>query len=93
MNIKLLLTSLLAATVLVSATFAYFSDTKTAQNNTFQAGTLDLSLEETAPQGIDAAGNLTWAPGTEFEGSINLRNDGTIPIDSLTLQAQTEAAE
>ena len=83
----------LSAIGLIAATGAYFSDRESADANKFSAGTLDLSLENPAPAGADALADRPWTPGTEFEGSIDLRNDGTLPIGSILMQAQTEISE
>ena len=89
----ILILAALAAIGLTAATGAYFSDRESASSNAFSAGTLDLSLEESEPQGADAIGNINWAPGMEFEGSIGLRNDGSLPIENVSLQAETEISE
>lgn len=94
MNAKLIIILAAAAgAVSIAATGAYYSNHKTADANAFSAGTLDLSLEDPAPAGTDALAGQPWTPGTEFESSIDLRNDGTLPIGSITMQAATEIAE
>ena len=90
---RLIYICLLSAAAAVAATTAYFADSKLSRNNTFTAGTLDLSLEENAPQSASALGGIDWQPGSEFEGRIDLKNDGTIPMGSVFLQAQSETSE
>lgn len=50
-NTRILLsfvTVVVAAAVIIGATFAFFSDTETSQNNTLTAGALDLKIDNTS---------------------------------------------
>jgi len=59
-----------------SATMAYFSDTATSTGNTFTAGTLGLTLDETGTIPI----NLTnMQPGDIESGSMTVENTGSLP--------------
>lgn len=57
------------------ATSAYFTDTETSTGNTFTAGTLDLTLNETGGAPI----NLTnMQPGDMSSGTITVTNVGSL---------------
>ncbi|SEU09542.1 spore coat-associated protein N [Salinibacillus kushneri] len=60
-------------------TFAYFNDTETS-NNTFAAGTLDLSMD---PQVVFDVGNLK--PGDYMIRDFELQNTGSLDIKSVLL--------
>ncbi|GGE77471.1 CalY family protein [Priestia taiwanensis] len=60
-------------------TFAYFNDTAET-NNTFAAGTLDLSVD---PVEIVNVGNLK--PGDTIFRPFEIRNDGSLDIDDVFL--------
>lgn len=77
---------------LVFVTTAWFFDRETADNNGIGAGTLDLALDEPAA-GLDAISGRDWNPGDEIEETIILKNNGSLPIGDLYLQAEIEAAE
>lgn len=61
-----------------SATRAYFSDTETSNNNTFAAGSLDLTVN--GNNGTNTVGfNVTgMRPGNQPHGSFTLANIGSI---------------
>lgn len=63
-------------------TFAYFSDSETT-NNTFAAGTLDLSIN---PEVIVEVDNL--APGDSITRDFELGNNGTLDIDKVLLDTE-----
>ncbi len=78
---KKILSSLSIITIMavfaVGGSIAYFSDTETSTGNIFQAGTLDLKVEENDP--------TTWKfvvpdikPGDEGEAEAEIKNTGTI---------------
>lgn len=81
-----------ALAAMISATDAYFADREISQNNTISAGTLDLALDETV-KSPDALLNKNWQPGDELEEAIGLRNNGTLPINDIFTQAQTEVSD
>ncbi|AQS56342.1 CalY family protein [Novibacillus thermophilus] len=61
-------------------TFAYFSDSEQT-NNTFAAGTLDLSVEPTEIIAID-----NMKPGDSFIRDFELQNNGSLDIDKVYLE-------
>ncbi|AKB29845.1 hypothetical protein MSSIT_3126 [Methanosarcina siciliae T4/M] len=79
LNKRMLLSVLIIGTVAVVAgagTWAAFSDTETSNNNTFTAGTLDLTLGQLVTGGVNLANIYPGANGTmawdvENVGSIN----------------------
>ena len=71
----------------VKFTIAYFQDVEKSQNNVFSAGTLDLSLGEPSVA-IWQAENMM--PGDEVEGELELKNDGSLPIESLLMSVEIE---
>lgn len=62
------------AAIVIGATTAYFSDTETSTGNTFTAGTLDLTLEESDGVPITLT---NMAPGDSASGTITVQNSGT----------------
>ncbi|AQS56427.1 MAG: CalY family protein [Novibacillus thermophilus] len=70
----------LGLSLVVGGTFAYFSDTATA-NNTFTAGTLDLALD---PEVIIDVENLV--PGDSEFRTFYLENNGTLDIKEVLLR-------
>lgn len=74
-----MMTAAFGLTLIVGGTYAYFSDSVTT-NNTFAAGTLDLSVNPTTI--IDAGG---LKPGDSITRDFELRNDGTLDIEKVTL--------
>ncbi|HLR80738.1 MAG TPA: CalY family protein [Bacillota bacterium] len=63
-------------------TFAYFSDTEET-NNTFAAGTLDLTAEPTEIINIDH-----MKPGDSFIRDFELRNEGSLDIGKVYLETE-----
>lgn len=61
-------------------TFAYFSDSEKT-NNTFAAGTLDLSIEPTEIINVENIG-----PGDSFIRDFELQNNGSLDIDKVFLE-------
>jgi len=65
-------------------TWAYFQDTKTSTGNVFAAGTLDLKTND-----VDGVTQTLYAsnlkPGDSVEGSITLKNTGSVAGSSLDL--------
>ncbi len=78
---KVLIVAVLALFVVMTAVgaYAYFSDTETAADNSFAAGTLDLKTGNT--DGVSQSYTVTNLKPTDWAlaGQINLKNDGTIP--------------
>mgnify|MGYP001255359215 FL=1 len=84
MNVKKQLSmgmmSLLLGIILIAGgTYAYFSDSEIS-NNTFAAGTLDLSMN---PSEIINIGNLK--PGDSMIRDFELHNSGTLDMSKVTL--------
>lgn len=84
MNIKKqvgfgLMTAVLGVSLIGGGTYAYFNDSEVS-NNTFAAGTLDLSLNPTEVINID---NIK--PGDSMVRDFELHNDGTLDIDKVLL--------
>lgn len=75
-----MISAALGLTLVTGGTYAYFSDTEVT-NNTFAAGTLDLSVEPTAIIDID---NLK--PGDSVTRDFELQNNGTLDIEKVTLE-------
>lgn len=70
----------LGLTLIGGGTYAYFSSEATT-NNTFAAGTLDLSAEPTTIIDVE---NLQ--PGDSIERDFELQNNGSLDIDKVTLE-------
>ncbi len=79
--------ALITAALYVSYTSSYFQDEEKSENNVFQAGTLDLVINEPA-NAVWTAEN--WLPGDEVEGEIEFENTGNIPIESLLMEVEIE---
>lgn len=73
-------TAALGLALIAGGTFAYFSDSETT-NNTFAAGTLDLSVEPTQLIDVD---NLK--PGDTMIRDFELQNNGTLDIKRVLLE-------
>ncbi len=68
-NTKVLLSGaviLVAAALVIGATFAFFSDTETSTGNLFQAGAIDLKVDNTSYV-TNADGVLVTSPNTSWE--------------------------
>lgn len=81
---KGLLTAALGFSLMGGGTYAYFSDTEIV-NNTFAAGTLDLSVN---PETIVNVENLK--PGDEISREFTLTNNGTLDIHKVLLNTSYE---
>lgn len=73
-------TAVLGVSLLSGGTFAYFSDQEIS-NNTFAAGTLDLSINPETVINID---NIK--PGDSMMREFILSNDGSLKIDTVDLE-------
>ena len=72
-------TAMLGLSLIGGGTYAYFSDKEVSQN-TFAAGTLDLSVD---PEVVINVDNLK--PGDEMERGFQLVNKGTLTIGDVKL--------
>lgn len=73
-NTKVLLSGamiLAAAAVVIGATFAFFSDTETSQDNTFVAGDIDLKIDNTSYAIDHNIPNFNGTPSGVLVASIN----------------------
>jgi|SRR5699024_10245717 len=74
-----IMSAALGLTLIGGGTYAYFSDSETT-NNTFAAGTLDLSVNPTT---IIDVGDLK--PGDSITKDFELQNNGSLDIEKVTL--------
>jgi len=75
-----LMSAVLGLSLVAGGTYAYFSDSEVT-NNTFAAGTLDLSIEPTEIINVE---NLK--PGDWMVRTFELQNNGTLDIDKVFLE-------
>ncbi|WP_164217803.1 CalY family protein [Virgibacillus sp. YIM 98842] len=75
-----ILSMTLGLSLVGGGTFAYFSDSETT-NNTFSAGTIDLTAEPAAILEVD---NL--APGDSMIRDFELQNTGSLDIEKVYLE-------
>lgn len=73
------MTAALGLALISGGTYAYFSDTAVS-NNTFAAGTIDLSVDPTEVINVD---NIK--PGDSMVRDFELHNNGTLDIDKVLL--------
>jgi len=73
------ITAALGFSLIGGGTYAYFSDSETT-NNTFAAGTLDLSVN---PSTVVNVNNIK--PGDEIKREFQLTNNGTLTISKVLL--------
>ena len=85
--LKALIPLIVVLSITIGFTIAYFQDVEKSQNNVFSAGTLDLSLGEPSVA-VWKAENMM--PGDEVEGELELKNDGSLPIESLLMSVEIE---
>ncbi len=81
------LSAALGISLIGGGTFAYFSDTEET-NNTFAAGTLDLSVDPTTVIDVD---NIK--PGDVMVREFELINGGTLDISSIDLSTAYEVID
>ena len=72
-----------ALSLMGGATYAYFTDSVTSQNNTFSTGTLDINISQNDPDpesfdNIESISN--WAPGDSQLVEFNIQNAGSLPV-------------
>ena len=77
-----------ASALLIGATFAFFSDTSTSNNNKFTSGVLNLEVKDDDEGFQDSVVASTvsptnWAPGGSFGSYICFRNSGSIDIEEI----------
>ncbi|MFA1821728.1 TasA family protein [Virgibacillus oceani] len=87
MNIKKqlgmgIMSAALGISLIGGGTFAYFSDSETTEN-TFAAGTLDLSAEPTTIIDVD-----NMKPGDSMTRTFELHNDGSLDIERVYLDTE-----
>ncbi|MBI2034686.1 MAG: hypothetical protein HYT11_03070 [Candidatus Levybacteria bacterium] len=86
------LSILASLSLMLGATYAFFSSTATSTDNVFGTGTLELLLDDvddtTPATTVDASfGDSSMAPGDETSGFISMHNDGSIDIAEVNLGA------
>jgi spore coat-associated protein N len=74
-----IMAGIMGVSLIGGGTYAYFSDSEVT-NNTFAAGTLDLSVQPTTIINIE---NI--APGDTMTRTFELHNEGTLDIKDVTL--------
>lgn len=75
----------------VGVTFAWFSDEAEIKDNTITSGTLDISVDNTAPLFSNDDG--VWYPGRSLEKSFKITNSGDLMFRySLTVSKLTAGA-
>lgn len=81
--------SIVAALALVGgATFAFFTDIGSSNNNTFTSGTFDLQIKDTDEGFADTVlastvSPASWAPGDSFVSFVCFKNNGSVPIQQI----------
>jgi len=100
-NMKKIIASLamiaLVGTFAIGATRAYFSDTVEISGETFSSGTITLNIgahdtyysNPTTVRTTVLANFENLKPGDTMRQWITLHNDGTLPIDYLTVEKQS----
>ena len=77
-----------AGALLVGATFAFFSDPSSSDNNIFSSGNFDLQVADNNELfGESVTGSFVspanWAPGEKFVDFICFKNNGTTDIQQV----------
>src|SRR3989344_5057681 len=77
-----------AAALVVGATFAFFSDVSSSENNIFQSGNFDLQVadnNESFGESVTASfvSPTNWAPGEKFVDFICFKNSGNTDIQQV----------
>lgn len=96
MNKKIAMSMVLVMTamsVMGGATYAFFSDTSTSENNTFSSGSLDLQLADSTEN--FTSGNVTasfgaanMAPGDcTGNQTLSMQNNGTVAANHVDIRA------
>src|SRR3972149_5665923 len=77
-----------AGALLVGATFAFFSDTSSSNDNIFSSGNFDLQVadnNESFGESVNASfvSPPNWAPGEKFVDFICFKNNGSTDIQQV----------
>lgn len=85
----LIVVALLVIGLVGGGTYAYFSDVETSEDNTFTAGTLDLSVDTENPWDTTKITASAMKPGDSGVATMTLKNegniDGTLTVDLTNL--------
>ncbi len=85
---------LVAAVVIIGATFSFFSDTETSSNNTLTAGAIDLKIDNTSYYNGVLNSGTTWA-SDDLPGHLFFNFDDVKPSDfgedTISLLVQNDA--
>jgi predicted ribosomally synthesized peptide with SipW-like signal peptide len=88
--VGLSIAAVLIIALITGGTFAFFSDTETSASNTFTAGTLDLKVSNDAATYLDGVtstwGSTNCKPGDSWNGTVTLKNDGSITADHVEIK-------
>lgn len=80
--------------LVAGGTWAYFSDTETTTDNTFTAGTIDISLDPTSGQAVTTVeGDLDLKPSQTGYIPVCVNNDGSNPAEVWKHIANVENLE
>lgn len=99
MNKRILLSSMsiFASLALVTgATFAFFSDSGTSNDNVFDSGDLDMQLSDANQEDLDnvtATWGLASAPGDTFTGDLRVTNVGSVSANHVELKFDNVVTE
>ena len=94
-----MLTTLLVMGLLGGGALALFQDSETSSGNTFTAGTMDLKIRDGGQDWSDGITVAEWTmsdmePGVSSDnGSIGIRNDGSITPDHMKISASYTCTE
>lgn len=72
-------------------TYAYYQDEGTSEDNAFTSGTVNLQLRDGDEDWADIVYTTwqspsNWAPNDEVTATLDIRNDGTIPVEWLYIK-------
>lgn len=66
--------------LLTGLTFAWFTSSDTSEDNTVQAGTLDVQLNDGKQAALFTKADGVWAPGKFVAKNITVKNTGNLPL-------------
>ena len=73
------LSLVLSVGILMSATFAWFTDSVTNSGNTITSGTLDIQLNGGSTAALFSGGeNFLWEPGRSQKATVTVSNEGSL---------------